>query len=355
MRIHEFDSVEAVPPRFDGAFDAAEAGSMFLGRAWLEVFERHVARTTGQVCVLALEPEEGETLPPAVLPCWTEPTARRIRFLGNYYASLAGTVVDEAHPGAADAARLLAAAAAKRHPASSHLDLSPLAIEGAQIDALRAGLHEAGWWTQSYFCFGNWHLCCAGTRYDDYLARLSSRTRNTLKRRGKQFAKLPGARLELVSDEHGLDGAIAAYDRVYARSWKQPEPYPGFVPGLVRLAAHRGWLRMGIAWLGETPVAAQIWLVVRGRANIYKLAYDEEHKKLSAGSLLTDLLMRHVMDVDRVDEVDYLTGDDAYKQEWMSTRRERWGIAAFNPGTLSGLTAGVRHLGAARLKRLRPR
>jgi len=38
--------------------------------------------------------------------------------------------------------------------------------------------------------------------------------------------------------------------------------------------------------------------------------------------VLTAALMQHALDVDRVQTVDYLIGDDAYKREWMSHRRE---------------------------------
>lgn len=53
--------------------------------------------------------------------------------------------------------------------------------------------------------------------------------------------------------------------------------------------------------------------------------------------------MEHVIDVDRVREVDYLTGDDAYKKDWMSHRRERWGIIAMNPRTPHGLITATGH------------
>jgi CelD/BcsL family acetyltransferase involved in cellulose biosynthesis len=62
--------------------------------------------------------------------------------------------------------------------------------------------------------------------------------------------------------------------------------------------------------------------------SIFKLAYDERFAQLSAGSVLTSQLMRQVIDVDRVAVVDYLTGDDAYKRDWMSHRRERVGVRA---------------------------
>ena len=59
----------------------------------------------------------------------------------------------------------------------------------------------------------------------------------------------------------------------------------------------------------------------------------------------------NVADVDRVSEVDYLTGDDPYKKDWMSDRRERWGIVAFNVRTVRGTLAAMWHLSARAVKR----
>jgi len=52
-----------------------------------------------------------------------------------------------------------------------------------------------------------------------------------------------------------------------------------------------------------------------------------------------------------VHEIDYLTGDDTYKKDWMSHRRERWGIIAFNPRTPRGLLGAGWHFGARAAKR----
>ena len=60
--------------------------------------------------------------------------------------------------------------------------------------------------------------------------------------------------------------------------------------------------------------------------------------------------LRHVIDIDRVGEVDYLTGDDAYKRDWMSHSRERCGIIAFNLRSVRGIAAAATHLGGGWLK-----
>ena len=153
-------------------------------------------------------------------------------------------------------------------------------------------------------------------------------------------------------DTAALDTALAAYQAVYAQSWKQPEPCPDFMPSLVRLAARKGWLRLGVLWLNDQPLASQVWLVFGAKANIYKLAYVKGQDRLSAGSVLTAALMQHAMDVDKVQEVDYLSGDDTYKADWMALRRERVGLVAFDRKRLSGLWGAGRHaLGLAK-KRL---
>jgi hypothetical protein len=60
------------------------------------------------------------------------------------------------------------------------------------------------------------------------------------------------------------------------------------------------------------------------RPSIFRLAYDEVWKQYSAGSTLASYLMEHVIDVDKVEEIDFTTGNDACKLNWMIARRERW-------------------------------
>lgn len=115
------------------------------------------------------------------------------------------------------------------------------------------------------------------------------------------------------------------------------------MPGLIRMAADQGQLRLGLLWLEGEVVAAQVWIVTAGKAHIFKLAYQAGFERFSVGSVLTAALMQHVMDVDGVREVDYLTGDDSYKKDWMSHRRERVGLIAFDRSRLRGCMAWARH------------
>ncbi|HEX8886352.1 MAG TPA: GNAT family N-acetyltransferase, partial [Noviherbaspirillum sp.] len=242
---------------------------------------------------------------------------RRLEGLSNWYSSLYG-IVGEVQSDQRQAINALVASIAAERPRWDVLDLHPLDPADPSFAALLQALRAAGMATQRYFCFHNWYLDVAGRCYDDYAAGLPSRLKNTLKRKGRQLEKSGRARFDIVTGGEQLESAIAAYEKVYAASWKSPEPSPDFMPGLMRLCAAQGWLRLGIATVDGEPAAAQLWIVCAGVASIYKLAYDERFASLSVGSLLTERLMRHVIDIDRVREVDYLTGDDAYKRDWMS-------------------------------------
>jgi Acetyltransferase (GNAT) domain len=256
-----------------------------------------------------------------------------IESLGNYYTTLYEPSFS-AHLKASGLKLILSAMQRDFHGLIS-IRLSPLDPSSHSFQTMLPAFRLEGWVPFEFFSFGNWYLPVKAP-WSDYLASRSSTMRNTIKRMGKKFLG-DGGQLQLVTGSKNMKEAIAAYERVYAASWKKPEPYPLFSPGLITMCAERGWLRLGLAWLNERPIAAQLWIVASGRAEIYKVAYDEEFKAYSPGTLVTAMLMEHIIDIDKVTEVDYLIGDDPYKKTWMSHRRERWGVVAYNTKSIQGI------------------
>lgn len=190
-----------------------------------------------------------------------------------------------------------------------------------------------------------------GSGWEQYLAARSGAVRSTVLRASRRF-EARGGRIEVITGGDRLDAGIAAYELVYAASWKRSERYPGFVRDLMRMAVARSGLRLGIAWLGETPIAVQLWIVIDGRAEIFKLAYDERFKALSPGTLVTSHLMRRAIEDDGVRIVDYLSGDDRYKADWMTERSLRWDLVAHDPRRLRGCKAILRSLAGIGLRAL---
>ena len=265
--------------------------------------------------------------------------------LSNYYSGLFGPEIRKNFGFSTDKIQWFEAINSLRTLPGSHIvRLQPLDADNKCWVALEKNLVQNGFWTRKFFCFGNWYQKVPTEGFEKYWAERPSALVNTV-RRGKRRLDAAG---QWHIDMHtgscaseSLERAIKAYEEVYARSWKQPEPCTQFMPGLMHLAAEKGWLRLGILWLKNEPVAAQFWLTTAEKANIYKLAYAKGFEKFSVGSILTAAMMQHAMDIDRVSEVDYLTGDDGYKVDWMEKRRQRTGLFAIDLKKKEGWLAAL--------------
>ena len=342
-----------LPPAALQLLDRAESRHIEFGADWLANLVDHVhAREphAHQVRIFVLQ-RQGRVL--AVLPTLAQTGAlgREVSALANFYTALFAPALEDG----ITAEDLLPLARALRQAGrgTAAYRFSPMDPNSPEFITLKRALSLAGLSAHEYFAFGNWYEP-VGQNWAGYLKNRSSQVRNTIKRNAKKFAA-EGGRLEIVQGGERLEQGLAAYQSVYAKSWKVPEPYPDFVPGLIRLCAQRGWLRLGVAWLRDEAVAAQIWIVANGRADIFKLAYDETYKSLAPGTLLTALLMEQAIDTDQVREIDYLIGDDSYKAAWMSQRRERVGLIAYDPLTLRGLLGLARQVASEVRRRLRAR
>lgn len=336
--------------RLSGVIDAAANPPNPYGTtAWIRHYIEQVVPDDGWVYGFEAA-HEGRHSVMLLAPDTARP--QRAAGLGNFYTSLLAPFSSTATDRDAAAADLVACMAAER-PRLAQVNLAPLDADSPDVAALRSALGRMGWAVRPYESFGNCHLPCEGLGFDAYMAGRDSKLRNTVERKGKKLRQ--AGTVAIFTEPAQVDAAMAAYEAIYAKSWKQPEPYPQFTRGWARACAERGWLRMGVAWLGDVPVAAQVWYVYRGRACIYKLAYDEEHAKWSAGTVLTAALMAHVLEVDKVVEVDFLSGADPYKMTWMTRQRQRVGLTACNLRTVEGCLLAAREKAAQATQGLRAR
>ena len=278
----------------------------------------------------------------AILPLLVEKTSLgwNIQSLSNYYTSLYAPIL-HAELSAWDLASLITAVLKDHRPLIS-LNFSPMDPKARSYQILRTALKTNGLISFSYFCFGNWYLREAGD-WTRYLNTRSGTLRSTIKRMTKKIM-MEGGELEIIPFESASESGQKSYNTVYSSSWKEAEPHPEFIPGLLKTFAANKTLRLGIVTLNAQAIAAQIWMVNHGKASIFKVAYDENYKSYAPGTLLTAMLMQHVLNNDHVNEVDFLTGDDPYKKNWMSHRRERWGIVAYNPKSLGGMVRLIQEI-----------
>jgi CelD/BcsL family acetyltransferase involved in cellulose biosynthesis len=331
-------------------FAVAEKDSVELGASWYGNLINTVFRRGGEVVFYVLR-RRGH--PVAALPVLTHKTllGHHVDALGNFYTSIYSPQMEKGVK-ARDLVPLIRFIRNAHAPLAS-MTFAPMAPESPGFQVLLEALRAAGMPSFQFYCFGNWFLQVEGD-WAAYLKGRSGTLRSTIKRMTRKFTD-DGGTTELLLNEADIERGMAAYNRTYAASWKKPEPFQDFVPGLARTCGQRGWLRLGLAWLNGEPVAAQLWIVANGKADIYKVAYDEKYKAYAPGTLLTAMLLEHVIEKDHVTEVDFLIGDDPYKKTWMSHRRERWGIVAYNPKSVGGVVGVSREIAGKAFKWLAAR
>lgn len=229
------------------------------------------------------------------------------------------------------------------------LQLDPVADDDANVKLLQETLESNGYSCQRYFKFYNWLHRTEGQTFADYMAARPSRVRNTVDRKMRKLKRDHGYTIRLFRDKN-LHQGIVDYNSVYTASWKAEEQFVEFIEGLADKFARNNWLRLAVLYIGDVPAAAQFWFVSNGKASIFKLVYDQFWKKYSPGTILTAYLMRRVIKVDQVDEIDFLTGNDAYKQEWMSLRRERYRLCCYTPVKSKNLNSRIKQKFGSLLK-----
>jgi hypothetical protein len=287
-------------PRTAAPFDRAE---------WFALLAQ-----TGLVPLIAMANDADNTAALAL----TE-DAGRITPLRNWYSF---TWRELAPPGEAGD-RLLLAIARQLKQRGHRVTLEPVPGEDGSAERLTRAFRSAGWQVALEPCDINHILPVKGRSFADYWESRPGPLRTTLKRKAKKVAVdvLPHFDAQVWAD----------YEAIYAASWKPAEDQPAMLRAFAQSEGAAGRLRLGVARAEGLAVAAQCWTVENGVAYIHKLAHLESHKALSAGTTLTAELFRHVIDIDRVNLVDFGTGDQSYKADWMEEVRPRFRIDCLDP------------------------
>ena len=223
------------------------------------------------------------------------------------------------------------------------ISLSPVPDENGETAQLEGAFRAAGWLTFRSQCGVNHVLPVAGRSYAEFLAGRPGQVRTTLKRKANKVS---------VTIETEFNSASwAAYEAIYAESWKPGEGSPAFLRAFAQAEGAAGRLRLGLACANGIPVAAQFWTVENGTAYIHKLAHTQASKPLSPGTTLSAALFERVIDLDTVNLVDFGTGDDGYKRDWMEQVRPRYRLDCYRPGNPRNWLAIARQTLRAKLWR----
>lgn len=248
-------------------------------------------------------------------------TGEKLQILTNWYAF---TWRDMRTSGVTDDS-FLNALARDLSRRAKQIDLAKLTADDGTLTRFTRAFRNAGWWVFESRCDINHYLPVSGRSYAEYLAERPGQLRSTIKRKAKL--------VDVALSQGFSPEDWAAYEAIYAESWKPEEGDPAVLRRFAENESTAGRFRFGIAHHEGEPVAAQLWTVENGVAYIHKLAHRENARQLSAGTTLTAALLEQVIDHDQVREVDFGTGDDPYKRDWMEAVRNRYALTCLRPAS----------------------
>lgn len=285
-------------------FDETAQPSPFDRLEWFEALHRDcMAETVPLIAIV----RDGE----AALRLVLAQDGRRVGAMANWYSFHWGPQW-AGHPGHPAKARLALELARGLRRHGARLSLAPLS-NGEDAALLRDAFQAAGWNAETSATGHNHWLTTRGRGFDEWWAERPGALRSTVKRKNAKGL------VDLSIHREFSDPLWDDYEAVYRASWKPPEGQPDFLRARARQEADSGTLRLGIARIDGKPVAAQYWSVDHGTAYIHKLAHVSGVDALSPGTLLTHALFRMAFNEDKVARIDFGTGDDGYKRDWMES------------------------------------
>lgn len=328
MKFKCFTEWNQLPQSSDALFSQAEKDSLLFSRAWFENLVT-TALENDQSLMLACVIEDSEDSEfsqnsnvLAILPLiscdnkeWTA--------LNHLYTSLYTLLMVKSVQQKTQQKILSCLAKGLSQLPFESLKLNSLAADDDKLNNLQQAMESSGLSCVRYAHFFNWFHPLQGQTFTDYMASRPSRVRNTIARKQRKLEREHGYEIRLYTGSD-VQQAMTDFHAVYKASWKMKERFAEVMEGFINRFSEMGWTRLAILYIEGKPVATQLWFVAHKKASIFKLAYDEAWKQYSPGSILTKYLMEIVIDVDKAEEIDFLTGNDRYKQEWMSERRQRW-------------------------------
>jgi hypothetical protein len=315
-----------LPKRVDALFARGEQDSIFFSRWWFECLTA-AALDDDHTLLLACVVSGDDVL--AMLPLMTDAGGKNGYALRHGFTPRYGLLLADDD----QAAILTCLVQGLSQSAMGGLLLEPIADNDSQLAQLQGCLEAAGFGCERIFRHYNWVCQLHGQSYAAYMADRPTQLRNTIARKQRKLEREHGYEIRLFLGED-VPHHMHDYYAVYHASWKQDEiKNAGFQDCFVEKFSRAGWSRLAVLYVKEQPVAAQLWFVHQAKASIFRLAYDKAWAQYSTGSILTRFLMEYVIDTDKVNEIDFLTGNEAYKQDWMSERRKCVLLCCVKPTT----------------------
>jgi len=342
LRVTKHDSLDDLPDSAHQLLAQEERQRFFNGRSWYEVFCRTCLDDGQRPTFYHLVSPHGQLILPLLTPLGRMGCKLSNRQLGegsamsmtNYQTAYYAPITDQ--PDEVMSQSLVQLALHLKAQGLgviefNHLDTSVPANAVLRPAFERAGFSVVGS-SEEPIVFEH----VEGLSYKDYMATRSSNLRKNINRRRNKLQKFGKVAFVVKRDSVGIENFIRDYQQVQQSSWKPTEVYPDHVPELIRVTAEHGQLCLGMLYLDDHPVAADLTILSDGNATSKKAHYDEAMRDHHVGDILTSFMFEHLIDVENVKNIDLGKTTASYKMKWTREQRRMSSFVAFNPHTVKG-------------------
>jgi len=352
LRISEFSGCESLPSASRTLFGDART-RIFQSREWYEHFQRHGMPAGDRLRMFMAGTDPGER-PVALFPAIfsrlysAHPRARLLHFLGPEglpYEPMLAPDCEDSRNAVESVVRFVRA----DRRAYDVLRFSPLGPHSPFLGHLVNALRECHYRIQIYQIQGDRYETTAGRSSAEYLAARPAPLRNMLGTAGRMLFECGRASFVLYRDPADAGSAWRECASILRETDERNPEHSEYLPGLVRLAAEAGVLRLGLLTLDGQPAAMQLWIVAANVAQCLRIAQITRFGGLPLDDMLTERITHHLIDADRVVELDFGYIIEEFAAHWAPQTRQRVGIIAFNTHTRRGLKGALRHIALPKL------
>lgn len=331
--------------------DGAAPGAVFRSWEWQATWWRHLGDEPARRAALRILVARDDRAVRAILPMYVEdaPVAglvprRRLGFLGDGvvgsdYLGIIGDIPPEA-----------LARAITSEPILKDVDLVELAdlLEGDRFgEVLGRQLSAAGWHEVAVVPR---HLCpyarLVGQDLERYLAARPNGFGGQLRARRRALEKCRGFDLQIAATPDEVAEGLGTLFALHRLRWAADGGSDAITSARVeefhraagRALAARGFARLAILRAEGSPVAAGYGFTRGGRFVYYQAGMDPAWRKRSAGLVVLGALIERAF-AERLEEFDFLRGDEPYKAIWADAARATAMIRATPPRPSARLAA----------------
>jgi CelD/BcsL family acetyltransferase involved in cellulose biosynthesis len=229
------------------------------------------------------------------------------------------------------------------------LELSVVPAESEAAHGLIGAAADRGWRTEVH----RWtrQVVLLPTSFDEYVLKLSARSRRRLRYTRRQFERMPGFEIRRCAGE---SEAAAAFERLVALETRRRTGVGGtpffddkrsaaILSGTLGAMERNGWLDLWTLIVGGRIAGAHLGYRFHGRHAFVISAFDSDLARHSPGAMLLQGVVEGLIR-DGVHGIDFLGGEDEYKRHWGTTRLEYLRIRCARPRSPAHLYLGARSL-----------